>query len=98
MVGKTMAIDLSKIHDVTSADVDENALSFLSEKYNIKTRKLNVKDKEQLSLAIKDYDLIISAVPGFLGFETMKSIIQNKKDLVDISFMPEDVLVLDSLA
>jgi lysine 6-dehydrogenase len=98
MVGKTMAIDLVKKYDVTSADIDENALSFLSGKYNIKTQILNVKDKDKLASVISDFDLVISAVPGFLGFETMKSIILNKKDLIDISFMPEDVLVLDPLA
>jgi len=42
--------------------------------------------------------LVISAVPGFLGLQTIKNVIKNKKDLVDISFLPEGVMHLDSLA
>jgi len=45
-----------------------------------------------------DADLVISAVPGFLGLKTMNRVIMGKKDLVDITFMPEDVRHLDSLA
>jgi lysine 6-dehydrogenase len=98
MVGKTMAIDLAKKYDVTSADIDIKSLSFLSDNYKIKTKILNVTDTAALTSAVKEFDLVISAVPGFLGFQTMKNVIENKKDLVDISFMPEDVLVLDTLA
>jgi lysine 6-dehydrogenase len=98
MVGKTIAIDLAKNYDVTSADIDQKSLEFLSGNYKIKPNTLNVSDKPALISAIKDFDLVVSAVPGFLGFETMKSVIESGKNLVDISFMPEDVLVLDSLA
>jgi len=51
-----------------------------------------------LASALNGFDLVISAVPGFLGMRTMQKVIQQKKDLVDISFMPEDVLHMDSLA
>ncbi len=98
MVGKAMAIDLSKKYNVTSADIDKASLDFLSSNYNIKTTILNVTDVVALSAALHDFDLVISAVPGFLGLETMTQVIKNKKNLVDISFMPEDILHLDSLA
>lgn len=98
MVGKAMAIDLAKKHSVTSTDIDEKSLEFLAKNYNIKTHPLDVTDKPALSKAIRDFDLVISAVPGFLGLETIKTVIENKKNLVDISFLPEDVLHLDQLA
>jgi saccharopine dehydrogenase-like NADP-dependent oxidoreductase len=98
MVGKAMAIDLAKKHNVTSTDIDQESLNFLSENYNIKTQFLDVNDELKLAKAIKDFDLVISAVPGFLGLKTLKNIILNKKDVVDISFLPEDVLHLDELA
>jgi saccharopine dehydrogenase-like NADP-dependent oxidoreductase len=41
---------------------------------------------------------VISAVPGCLGLQTMIQIIKGGKNLVDISFLPEDVMHLDSLA
>ena len=98
MVGKAMAIDLSSDYDVTSVDIDSNSLEYLSKNYDIKTKVLNVKDEKELSAAIQNFDLVVSAVPGFLGLQTMKTVIENKKDLVDISFLPEDVSHLDSLA
>lgn len=98
MVGRAMAVDLSKRHLVTSVDVDSNALDLLSEKAGIKTELLDVTDSKALAKAIADYDIVISAVPGYLGLETMKQVIMLKKDLVDISFLPEDVMHLDTMA
>lgn len=98
MVGKAMAIDLSKKHDVTSTDIDEASLDFLSKNYGIKTKRLDVNNEVELKSSIGDFDIVISAVPGFLGLKTMISVIKSKKNLVDISFLPEDVLYLDQLA
>ncbi len=98
MVGKAMAIDLSKKYDVTSTDIDATSLDFLSKKYKIKTHILDVTDVNALSLAIKGFDMVISAVPGFLGLQTIINVIKNKKNLVDISFLPEDIMHLDALA
>lgn len=44
------------------------------------------------------FDLVISAVPGFLGYQTLKTVIECGTDIVDISFFPENALDLDSLA
>ena len=98
MVGRAMAIDLSKKHQVTSVDLDKNALDLLSKKPDIDTNIMDVTDHAALSKTIKDFDIVISAVPGFLGLQTMIQVIKQKKNLVDISFLPEDVLYLDSLA
>jgi lysine 6-dehydrogenase len=98
MVGRAIAIDLSKKQLVTSADLNKNALDILSGRPNIKTSLLDVTDKASLASAVKDFDIVISAVPGFLGLQTMIQVINQKKDLVDISFLPEDVLHLDCLA
>ena len=46
---------------------------------------------------LEPYDLIISAVPGFMGYKTLKTII-DVKNVVDISFSPEDPLELHDLA
>jgi lysine 6-dehydrogenase len=98
MVGRAIAIDLSKKHQVAAVDLDKNALDILSKKAHVQTDLLDVTDHAALALALKDFDMVISAVPGFLGLQTMIQVIQQKKDLVDISFLPEDVLYLDSLA
>jgi lysine 6-dehydrogenase len=98
MVGKAMAIDLAKKYNVTSVDINTDSLNYLSNNYKIKTKVVDVRNENELSAVIQNFDLVISAVPGFLGLQTIKTVIKNNKDLVDISFLPEDVMFLDKLA
>jgi saccharopine dehydrogenase-like NADP-dependent oxidoreductase len=51
-----------------------------------------------VSAAVAGCDLVVCAVPGFMGFETLKQVIQAGKDVVDISFFVEDAFLLDDLA
>lgn len=99
MVGSAMAIDLAKKHNVTVADLSNNALEKLKQKnQSISTLQLNAKDKSLLISAITPFDIVVCAVPGFMGFETLKTIIETGKNVVDISFFPENSLDLDTLA
>jgi saccharopine dehydrogenase-like NADP-dependent oxidoreductase len=97
LVGKAMAIDLSKNFDVTSVDINESALSELSS-VGIKTQKADLSNNTILSALIQQFDLVVGAVPGFMGFETCKTVIEAGKNMVDISFFPEDPFLLDELA
>lgn len=98
MVGKAIAIDLAKKYDVTSADIDSASLEYLSKNYNIKTKYLDVNVEAALAYSVKHFDLVVSAVPGFLGFQTISTVIKSGKNLVDISFLPEDITPLKELA
>lgn len=99
MVGSAIAIDLSKKHQVTLTDINAQVLSKVAEKCPaLKVQLLNVSEKELLQSTIAPFDLVVCAVPGFLGFETLRAIIEAKKDVVDISFFPENSLELDQLA
>ncbi|MES2139827.1 MAG: saccharopine dehydrogenase C-terminal domain-containing protein [Bacteroidota bacterium] len=99
MVGSAMAIDLAKKHSVTVADLSDKALEKLKQKNkSISTLQLNAKDKALLISAITPFDIVVCAVPGFMGFETLKTIIETGKNVVDISFFPENSLDLDALA
>ena len=99
MVGRAMAIDLAKNHNVTCFDIDEKSLSQIEKSgAGIKTKQADLRDVGNYSKLLTDFDLVVSAVPGFMGFETLKAIIHSKKDVVDISFFPENALDLDELA
>ncbi|PWT96042.1 MAG: saccharopine dehydrogenase [Bacteroidetes bacterium] len=99
MVGRAMAIDLSSRFDVTSIDLSENALKSLSAAFpKIKTLKQDLSDYKSYPDLLKPYDIIVTAVPGFMGFNTLKAVIESGKNVVDISFFPEDALELDALA
>ena len=99
MVGSTMAIDLAKKHSVSITDFNKKALEkAVSRCSTLKPIQLDVTNKNELQKTIKAFDLVICAVPGFLGFETLKSIIEAEKNVVDISFFPENSLELNDLA
>jgi len=99
MVGSAMAIDLAKKHQVTLTDLSQNVLENVQTKsVGLKTMQLDVTGKNELQRIIRQHDLVINAVPGFLGFETLKSIIEAGMNVIDIAFFPENALELDSLA
>jgi lysine 6-dehydrogenase len=98
MVGSAMAKDLASQHQVSVLDINERALQPLTATANIKTRVLDVSDIPALQNAVAHCDLVINAVPGFLGFNTLKQVIEAGKNVVDIAFYPQDALSLDSLA
>jgi lysine 6-dehydrogenase len=96
LVGKTIAQDLALQHEVTSADASEEALSQLPS--NIKNITIDFANHQQLAAILKPFDIVVGAVPGFLGYETVRTVIEAGKDMVDISFFPEDPFSLDALA
>src|SRR5688572_11866575 len=97
MVGRTMAIDLCKDYDVTSVDVSETSLSLL-QGHPVKTAKADLGNASEIKKAIAPADLVIGAVPGFMGFDMVKTVIGAGKNIVDISFFNEDIFLLDALA
>jgi len=97
LVGKVIAADLSKDYEVTIADFSETALKELKES-RLQTVVFDFSDKIKLKNIVKPFDLVIGAVPGFLGFEILKTVIEAGKNVVDISFFPENALELDELA
>jgi len=97
LVGKTIALDLATSFDVTSVDINEEALRDLQAQ-GIKTQRVDLSDRALLAQVIKPFDLVVGAVPGAMGFQTAKTIIEAGKNMVDISFFPEDPFLLDDLA
>lgn len=97
LVGGVMAEDLSKNHEVTSVDISQKNLDKLKSN-NIKKICLDISKSKSLKNVIKDFDLVIGAVPGFMGYKMMQDVIEAKKNIVDISFYPEDPFRLDELA
>ncbi len=98
MVGSAIAADLLKNYEVTLIDINENRLKKLSSILPVKTLTKNLSDRSQLKEAVKDADLVVGAVPGYMGFQTLKSIIETGKNVVDITFFNEDPFELDELA
>ncbi len=98
MVGRAIAIDLSRRHEVTSADIDQEALRQLEAGHPIRIVGINLMEEEKIRELVDDFDLVVSAVPGFMGYDILKTVIDTGKNIVDISFMPEDYMELNTLA
>lgn len=99
MVGRTIASDLADRHEVHSFDRDESALQKLHRKTpEIAVHRADLADVAAYSGWLNEFDLVITAVPGFMGFRTLEAVIRSGKPVVDISFFPEDSRVLDALA
>ena len=100
LVGSPMAIDLARSSgfNVTIVDRDNEPLLKLKDKFQIKTIQSDLSIEKNIKEVIKGFDVVLSAVPGFMGFNTLKYIIEEGIDVVDIAFFPEDPFLLDKLA
>ncbi len=99
MVGRAMAIDLAAKYSVTSFDISNQSLQILAAKNNnIIFTQTDLSNYSNYKALLKPFDFVISAVPGFMGYKTLEAIITAGKNVVDISFFPEDALQLDLLA
>lgn len=104
MVGRAMALDMLGRHEVLACDRSPEALAGLvgeSERRGLtrpQTRVLDAADREGVREAVRGCDLAVIAVPGFLGYRVLATVIDVGTDAVDISFCPEDTLALDTLA
>ncbi len=99
LVGRPIALDLAKRRefDVTVADIDENRLMRIGQE-GVNTFKLDLKNRKETLKFLTGFDIAVNAVPGFMGFEVLKTCIDAGKDTVDIAFYPENPLELDELA
>lgn len=100
LVGAPMARDLAASTDVhvTVADIDPKALSRVAAMDRIETVKADLADKTVLTRILESADMAISAVPGFMGYATLQTILEAGKDVIDIAFFAEDPFALDALA
>jgi len=98
MVGGAIAADLCNEFDVTLADINSKRLKYLKSLYPIKTVVSDLSEEGKISDLVKDFRLVISAVPGNIGFETLQEIIYARIDVVDISFFERDSFELSELA
>lgn len=97
MVGRTIANDLCKDFEVTSFDISETNLKLL-EPAAIHRRQADLSNTGAYAQMLQPFDIVASAVPGFMGYAALEAIIRAGKNVVDISFFPEDALVLHTLA
>lgn len=99
LVGAPMALDLAKENEfeVLAVDLNDQYFSRLI-KAGVNTKKMDLSIDGAIVSVIAGADYVINATPGFMGFESLKRVINSGIDCIDIAFYPEDMFDLDELA
>ena len=100
LVGGVIARDLAAGGEfsVTVVDLSEGALARLDGVAGIATVRADLGEAATVRRLAAEHDLVVGAVPGWMGFATLREVITAGTPVVDISFFPEDALALDELA
>lgn len=97
MVGRIIALDLARECDVTAVDVSPSNLARLTGS-PVKAVQADLSSAPEVRRIVAPFDLVVGAVPGSMGFATLREVIAAGRNIVDISFFPEDALALDEAA
>jgi saccharopine dehydrogenase-like NADP-dependent oxidoreductase len=100
LVGGPIVRDLAEdpSFSVTAVDTRRDALDALKSVSNLRTLQADLSDPSNVKKVIAGSDLVLSAVPGQMGFAVLRALIEARKNVVDIAFFPEDPFLLDDLA
>ncbi|MCB0147290.1 MAG: saccharopine dehydrogenase NADP-binding domain-containing protein, partial [Caldilineaceae bacterium] len=95
--GSAIVKDLAANADfaVTVVDLNPATVQRLADEAGVRGVATNVGTLDRLDDLLDGADLVVCAVPGFMGFATLKKIIEAGKNVVDISFFGEDPFLLD---
>ncbi|MHA1127036.1 MAG: saccharopine dehydrogenase C-terminal domain-containing protein [Candidatus Heimdallarchaeota archaeon] len=99
-VGNVMARDLAENPsiEVSLVDINQEVLDKLKLEYNFHGICADLSDPVTIKDIVKDFDLVIGALPYFIGFKVLEAVIEAGKNMVDITYFEEDPLSLDELA
>ncbi len=100
LVGGPMALDLAKdpSHDVVVADIREDALERIARMGRLSTRRADLSRPDEVQAIARQADIVLAAVPSSMGFQTLQTVLESGKNVVDIAFFAENPLDLDGLA
>ena len=99
-VGSAIALDLGRedAFEVSVADFDLARSERFPEDGAVRFVQADLSKASDVRRLVAPFDLVIGAVPGWMGFATLKAVIEQGKSAVDISFFEEDPFELDQLA
>lgn len=101
LTGREIVRDLAQEPNVsvTAVDRSETALARLRVKGDVQPVVRDLTEAGATAEVVKDQDLVVSAVPGWLGLRVVREVIEAGRPVADVSYMPEDPIpALDELA
>ncbi|MFX0091217.1 MAG: saccharopine dehydrogenase family protein [Candidatus Hodarchaeota archaeon] len=87
LVGSIIAKDLAEENDfdITLADVRERRLRELAEETKLNILVADLSDPKVIQKIIADQDLVVGALPGSLGINMLRTVIEAGKNIVDVT-------------
>ena len=100
LVGSLIVRDLAQEgrYGVLAVDRDERSLAPLSSLPGVQTEVADLSSPAEISRVVAGVDAVVGAVPGFLGMAMLRTVLECRKPVADISFSPEDPFLLDAYA
>ncbi len=100
LVGSLVAKDLAADGrwSVLSVDRSAEALGRLAGVPNLTTERADLADVAEVARVASKVDVVVGAVPGFLGTQTVRAALEAGRPVSDICFSPEDPFELKPLA
>lgn len=96
-IGSVIAKDFSiRGAELTLGDIDIDRAKEAAAEVDGDSLVFNTSNYDQMVKTISNHDLVIGALPGDYGFRALKACIDARRDVVDVSFTPEDPLKLDN--
>jgi saccharopine dehydrogenase-like NADP-dependent oxidoreductase len=103
-IGSVVALDLAESMPsarIVLADMNKDRAEKVAARIardNVSWIQADASNHNELVGTIKGFDLTVGALPGFMGFRACKASISAGVNMVDVSFMPEDVMTLKKVA
>jgi len=98
-VGRLIAKDLAEDNGAEVVAVDASPVALLGlEQQCVRGVTADLSDHAAVARVVDGADVAVNAVPGFMGLETLRAVMDAGIPAVDIAFMPEDPVVLDDAA
>lgn len=93
-IGSVLAKDFSRSNKnsrITMADISEKAAKKgASEIRGANWTTIDTTDHQAMVSTLKEFDLVLGALPGDYGFKALEASLEAGLDVVDVSFTPED--------
>jgi len=99
-IGSVVAEDIGQnlsSAQITIADTNEDRVKGVASRIgrdNVSWTKVDALNHDELASTLGKFDLAVGALPGVIGYRVCKAAISAGKDIVDVSYMPEDVMTL----
>jgi len=100
-IGSVAAKDLAEglpSAEIVMSDVNNSRAQEAASKTgqdNVSWIQTDASNQSELVSILKKFDLAVGALPGPMGYRACKASISAKVDMVDVSYMPEDVMRLN---